>query len=217
MRIVSPEGADSRSAGFDMLRTRVLRMMEENGWRTLAVTSPDPGCGKSVVSVNLAFSMARQPDRSVILVDMDLRRPSVGRCLGLQPKHDLQSVLKGDVSLQAALMRPALHDRERLTVLLNRSPIANAAEVVASQNIRELVADLRGRDASRIVIFDTAPVLTADEAVAFLPYVDCALLVAAVGSTRASSIEDADRQLAATNLLGVVLNKAREPVDSYGY
>lgn len=217
MRIVSADTNDPRSAAFDMLRTRVLRMMEENGWRTLAVTSPDPGCGKSVVSLNLAYSMARQPDRSVVLVDLDLRRPAIARYLGLQPELDIQATLMGEVALQDALVRPGLHDRERLVILLNRSPIGNASEVIASQEMRNLVLSLKGRDPSRIVIFDTAPVLTADDTVAFLPCVDCVLLVAAVGATRADSVEEADRQLSATNLLGVVLNKGREVVESYGY
>jgi len=61
-RIVSTNKIDPRAMPFDMLRTKILKTMSENGWRTIAVTSPRPGCGKTTVAINLAISIARQSD-----------------------------------------------------------------------------------------------------------------------------------------------------------
>src|ERR1700733_730191 len=71
-RIIAHDDMDPRSKFFDMLRTQVLQSMDQRHWKILGITSPTPGCGKTVTAVNLAFSIARQPDRSVLLVDLDL-------------------------------------------------------------------------------------------------------------------------------------------------
>src|SRR5258706_14150327 len=67
MRIVSHNKDDLRAPSFEMLRTQVLQSMDANGWQFLAVTSPTAGCGKTVTACNLALSMARLPERSVLL------------------------------------------------------------------------------------------------------------------------------------------------------
>ena len=82
-RIVSHNGADHRSRPYDVLRTQVLQSMTAKKWKILGVTSPTPGCGKTLTAVNLAFSIARQPDKSVVLVDMDLQKPQLANCLGV--------------------------------------------------------------------------------------------------------------------------------------
>src|SRR5262245_26272963 len=69
-RVIAHDIADPRARSFDMLRTQVLQPMDMKSWQLLAVTSPTPGCGKTVVALNLALSIARQPDRQVLLVDM---------------------------------------------------------------------------------------------------------------------------------------------------
>ena len=77
-RIISSNKNDAMSMHFDLLRTHVLQKMEEKGWRTLAITSPTPEAGKSVVAINLAMSIAQLANKSALLVDFDLRRPKIG-------------------------------------------------------------------------------------------------------------------------------------------
>ena len=76
-RIIAHDHTEPQSTSFDMLRTQVLQSMDQKDWKILGVTSPTPGCGKTVTAINLALSVARQPERSVLLVDLDLRKPQV--------------------------------------------------------------------------------------------------------------------------------------------
>ncbi len=94
-RIVSHDILDNRSKSFDMLRTQVLQTMDMKSWQLVGVTSPTAGCGKTMISVNLALSIARQPHRSVLLVDMDLQKPQVANTLGLNCDRGIVSVLEG--------------------------------------------------------------------------------------------------------------------------
>src|SRR5260370_24085055 len=89
MRIVSHNKDDLRARSFDMLRTQVLQSMDANGWQFLAVTSPTAGCGKTVTACNLALSIARLPQRPVLLVDLDMRNPKGAYDLGLKPHFPL--------------------------------------------------------------------------------------------------------------------------------
>src|SRR5215469_11254709 len=103
-RIVAHNAADPRSKAFDMLRTQVLQSMDQKNWRFLAITSPTAGCGKTVTAINLALSIARQPERSSLLIDMDLQRPSVASCLGLKSRDGVHGVLEGRTALADAIM-----------------------------------------------------------------------------------------------------------------
>jgi Mrp family chromosome partitioning ATPase len=105
-RIISHVIADPRSRSFDMLRTQILQSMDTKDWRVLAVTSPTPNCGKTVVALNLAISVARQPERSALVVDLDFQRPKVATALGLGSANDgVLSVLNGEATLQSAVLR----------------------------------------------------------------------------------------------------------------
>src|ERR1700760_3666893 len=94
-RIIAHDIQDPRSKSFDMLRTQVLQSMELKSWQFLGITSPTAGCGKTFISVNLALSISRLQNRSVLLVDMDLQKPMVANYLGLNCDRGLLSVLEG--------------------------------------------------------------------------------------------------------------------------
>ena len=98
-RIVAYDGRDTRTRPFDMLRTEVLRLMDVNGWKTLAVTSPTPGCGKTLIAINLAFSIGRQPERRASLIDLDFRKPRVASCLGLKSRQGTVGVIEGKTEI----------------------------------------------------------------------------------------------------------------------
>ena len=211
-RIFAFDGQDIHSRSFDLLRTEVLRSMDLKGWRTVAVTSPTPNCGKTLTAVNLALSMARQPERQVFLVDLDLRKPRVAGSLGLECPEGALGVLEGRIATDSATMRARI-GASKLEILPT-SPTANSSDLVSSNEMKRLLQEIGG-DGSRIVILDLPPLLTGHDAVSILPEVDCVLLVAAVGTSKVSEIEECKKYLQGTDLVRFVLNKA--PVSSTAY
>jgi protein-tyrosine kinase len=216
-RIVAFDGQDPRSRSFDILRTEVLRSMDLQHWRTLAVTSPTPGCGKTVVSTNLALSIARQPDRQVCLVDLDLQSPQIASTLGLQDHSGVLDVVQKGVDLADAMTMVQI-ESSRLEVLPT-VPTSDSADLVASVAMRGFLQDLTGYGQSRFLVIDLPPLLTSHDVISILPQVDCVLFVVGVGVSQVSDIEECDKYLATTNVVRIVLNKVPESdtIPSYNY
>ena len=213
-RIVAHIKNDSNTYLFDSLRTQVLQKMEENGWRTLAVVSPTPQSGKTFVSINLAISIAHQPQKTAILVDFDLRRPKIASYLGIHVENSINDYLLDKAKLEDIIYNPGI---ERLVIMPTMRPVSKSSEVLSSNKVSTLVEELRARYDSRIVIFDCPPVLNSDDAMVLLPQVDCILLVIANGMCTQSEIEETMHHLPKDNLLGVVFNKADIESKSYYY
>lgn len=213
-RVISHQKTHPASWAFDVLRTQVLQKMDENGWRTLAITSPSVESGKTVVAINLAMSIAQQTNRTALLVDFDLRRPSVARYLGLNRSLSLNDFLDGRVNIEEALVNPGV---ERFVVLPTNQPVAGASEVLSSAKVGTLIGDLRERYSDRIVIFDLPPVLAADDVMTVLPRIDCVLMVVGSGVSTQNEVEEAMGRLSKAKLLGVVLNKDEAPVQNAYY
>ena len=201
------------SAAYKMLRTRLLQRMRRHGWTTLAVTGTCPDEGKTLTAINLSISMARDLSTSVILVDLDLRKPSISRYLGVYPRHGIGDVLQGAVDLERALFNPGI---DRLALLLNERPFSNSSELLTSPQMHWLVAQLRQGD-GRIVVFDLPPLLAADDMLAFSPLVDALLLVLAQGTTKQADLISAKELLQDVNVVGTVLNRSSENVAPYYY
>ena len=106
-RIVAHGSSRDHGHYYDMLRTQVLQEMDKKSYQFLAVTSPTAGCGKSVTACNLAMSIARLPERSVLLVDLDLRKPTIANYMGVDGDGVL-SVLEGRATLSSAILRASI-------------------------------------------------------------------------------------------------------------
>ena len=213
-RIVAHQKTHPASWAFDVLRTQILQKMDQNGWRTIAVTSPTMESGKTVVSVNLAIGIAQQTNRTSLLVDFDLRRPRVAKLLGLRADVSLNQVLTGGASVEQAMVNPGF---PRLVVLPTQNPMAGSAELLGSSKVEALVSELRDRYADRVVVIDLPPVLAADDVMAILPRVDCVLMVVGNGTSTRKEVEEAMNRLSKSQLLGVVLNKDDAPTGSAYY
>lgn len=202
------------AAPYDMLRSRTIRAMKDKSWSRLAVTSPDAGCGKTTVSLNLALSMARQKDLRVMLIDLDLRRPSLHKVLGQTVKHSFWEVLERKVPLTEVTR--TINDN--LIVAMNATAARNPAELLQNAMTSDVLNEIEKTWQPDVMIFDMSPMLASDDNVGFLGNVDCALLITAAESTRLSNIDVCEKELAQlTNVLGVVLNKCRYADDSVGY
>jgi capsular exopolysaccharide synthesis family protein len=195
-----------------MLRTQVLHTMRENEWTTLAITGPSRGIGKSLIATNLAISISREVNQTVLLVDIDLRRPNVHNYFGFEPDYGLLDYLQGNADLEDIFVNPSF---KRLMVLPGRSTTIESSELLSSPRMINLVKELKSRYESRIIIFDMPPLLDLDDAMVFLPNVDAALLVVENGGNTQSEVEKSMRLLSATNLIGTVLNKADEEIRDY--
>lgn len=213
-RIIAHRKDHPNSWTFDSLRTQVLQRMDENGWRVVAVTSPTLDSGKTVVAINLAISIAQQLQRTALLLDFDLRRPSVARYLGLNAKVSLNDVLQRGVDVADAMVNPGF---ERLVVLPTLKAVDWPSELLASSRVADLLAELRDRYADRVVVVDLPPALAADDVLAVLPQVDCVLLVVGSGISSEKEIEAAQRRLSKVPLVGVVLNKDASVVTNAYY
>jgi Mrp family chromosome partitioning ATPase len=211
-RVVIDEESPA-SAAYKMLRTRVLQRMQRNGWRTIAVTGTCESEGKSLTALNMSISLARNVGTSVVLADVDFRKPSLCRHLGVSPRYGIGDFLRGSVALEQVAVCP---DVERLGVLLNERPFSSSSEMLTSPQMENLVRRVRHGD-GRIAVFDLPPVLASDDMLAFCPLVDAVLLVVAEGITKQADISAARELLQNVNVVGVVLNRSSENVSQYYY
>ncbi len=213
-RIIAHDIVDPRSRSFDMLSTQVLQSMDLKSWQLLGATSATEGCGKSVVSVNLALSIARQPERSILLVDLDLRKPQVASYLGIGNELGLLSVLNGRATLQNALVQARVGRRE-IVVLPCEAPTVNSSEWIASRAMRGLMQDIKREFRGWTMIFDLPPLLSGDDVISILPQLDCVLFVVGAGRTTTEEIKECNRHLESAEVVRVVLNKAEDATAAY--
>jgi protein-tyrosine kinase len=215
MRIISHNKEDPRARSFDMLRTQVLQTMDNGGWQLLAVTSPTVGCGKTVIACNLALSVARLAERSVLLVDLDMRKPKVANYLGIKRDFGLLSVLQGHQNLSDAIVQVGI-EREQLLVVPGERSDASS-EWMASPAMATLLQTIKREFRSHIVILDLPPILAGDDVLSILPQLQSVLLVAGVGTSSVSNIEECTRHLKTTPVVRVVVNKITEPEPTAPY
>ena len=213
-RIISAATPSAAAAAFRMLRTQVLQRLTEHQWSSLAVVSPTTQDGKTTTAINLAISIANDHHHTALLVDFDLKAPGIAESLGIAPEAGADDILRGKAGVEECLYHPDGFDR--LVVLPARGPLENSSEALAGPLCRELVAELRARYPERILVFDLPPILGADDALAFAPLVECALVVVSEGTTKRDDLVRTMELLHKTPVIGTVLNRATETEAAYG-
>ena len=192
---------------FRMLRTQVLMQMRQNGWQTLALTSPNKGAGKSTVSLNLAIGFAMEVDYTALLVDADLRDPDVRNLLELPPGPGLADYLMGKAKIEDLLIHP---DIGNLVVLPGGTPVTFSSELMRSPMMADMIRGFRARYRDRLIVFDVPPILSGADTLAISSYMDATILLVEECKTRKDEIERSVELLKESNLIGIVLNKSRE-------
>lgn len=213
-RIITGAEKGEFADAYKMLRTRVLQSMRANGWTTLAVTSCGPGEGKTLTSINLGIGLALEATQTVLLVDLDLRRPKVNEYLDIELGNGLSNYLLDDTPLTEILINPGI---ERFVVLPNAQTFANSSEMLCSPKMLHLVRELKTRYPARIVIFDMPPIFAGDDMLAFSPHVDAVLLVVEAGKAKKEELTKAAELLRHANVIGTVLNKSTETAEHHYY
>jgi Mrp family chromosome partitioning ATPase len=201
-------------AAYRMLRTRLLHRARINDWRTIAITSAGANDGKTLTALNLALSMAREKNREIVLLDMDMRNPSVCRTLGVHPPHELRDYLERGEHLQQLFFSVA---GDNLLIAGSTRPTQSASELLASPRFEELLLTLQQGAVDPVVLIDLPPVLLTDDALVVAPKVDAILLVASEGVTGRANFTKALDVLSEFPIAGVALNRAAGTTRGYDY
>jgi protein-tyrosine kinase len=214
-RIITGDDNDIHSHAYKVLRTRIWQQMRSNGWSTLGVTSANPGEGKTLTAINLAISMSRmEVGRTVILVDLDMRRPRMHKYFGFWPEYGVHDYLQGGVPLEDIIVNPGIGD---MMLVPGNVPVMNSSEILSSPRMPRLLQEIKVRFPSRLIIFDLPPVLATDDVLVLAPSIDALLLVVEEGKSKIKDIRHTMELLKDRKLLGTVLNKSEESTQVYGY
>lgn len=206
------DGPDSLH--FDVMRTRLLQLMRANGWKRVAITSPGPSCGKSTLALNLALSLGRQPNLRTLLLEMDLRRPSLARMLGLRNQNHFVRVMEGI----EALPENAVRIGNNLAVATQAGPARRSAELLHSPATAAALDAIEAEYDPAVMLFDLPPVFASDDAMALMGHMDAAIIVAAAEKTTIKEVDRCEREVAGqANVIGVILNKCRYMEKDFGY
>jgi len=199
---------DAQSAdAYRLLRTRVLQRMRQNNWNTLGITSTHPKAGKSLTAINLSIAISMDSSYSSLLVDADLRRPSVADYFGLDITKGIGAYLTGDTPTSELLITPGIED---FAVLPCEAGQSGASELMNSPKMTRFVEQTKKGAANQITVFDLPPILVGDDVLSFSSHLDD-------GVTERPDIQHALHLLKDTQVLGCVLNKSAEAKStSYG-
>lgn len=201
-RVVTRQAGPS-AAPFDILRTKVLLQMRQNGWKRLAITSPMPQSGKTTTACNLALGLGRQRDLRAILMDLDLRDPSVHSFFEAEPAHGIGDMLTGQVDFSAQALRIGNNVACSMACKSESDP----TRLLLAEETAGMINRIEATYAPDVMIFDLPSVLVNDDTRAFLKNVDCALIVARANTTRYGQFDTCEREISEqTNVLGTVLN-----------
>ncbi len=221
--MIAPDGDKTPLAEeFRVIKRPLLKNAFGNGaairnGNLIMVTSAFPREGKSFTAINLAMSIAMERDRTVLLVDADVARPSIPQKFGIAPDIGLMDVLlDSHVTLSDAIVRTNVN---KLALLPAGRPHRQATELLASEAMANLLAELSARYSDRIVIFDSPPLLVTTEARTLAANMGQIVMVVESENTTHEALREALATIESCDVVGMVLNKGRRsnPGDSYGY
>jgi non-specific protein-tyrosine kinase len=202
---------------YKVLKTRIQHRMQANGWNTIMITSVHPGEGKTLTSINLAITMAREFNQTVLLVDTDLHNQNIHKYLGVSSNIGLIDYLEKNTPLKELIIWPGI---EKLTFISGGKNVIESSELLGSPKMKNLVEEMKKRYEERYIIFDMPPVLGNADAITFAPMVDCTLMVVEEGKTTIQDVKKAVGLLPQNNFIGYVINRQKASINKrmkYGY
>lgn len=208
---------DIRSRSFNLLRSQMLKILRREKWKLIGVCSATPGVGKSFIAANLAAALSRVAGLQVFLVDLDLRRPTVHKYFGLQPERGMIDYLQGDAPDLLSIATRL--EGERLLILPSIPSNAASAELLVNDAANRMFGGFRTLPDNAVAVFDLPPIFANDDAMIVSNRLDAALMVIEEGVTTRKQVQDANRLLYPTPLIGSVLNRYNGGLaaDDYGY
>lgn len=196
-----PDSADAEN--FRILRAQILFARDGKRPRTIMVTSPFPGEGKTFVAANLAASIALGIDEYVLLVDCDLRRPTLHSVFNYPNRFGLMDHLKKEKHLEEMIIHTQV---ARLSLLPAGNATPSPAEIMSSTIMEEFMAEVKNRYQDRFIIIDSAPCQATAEANVLAKYVDGIILVVRALKSPRRAVHKAVENLGKEKILGIVFN-----------
>jgi len=194
-------------AAYRLLRSRLQNRLKQNNWFTLAIASPSQSDGKSLTCLNLAVSIARERQKPVYLLDLDMRNPSICRFLGIRDIRPLPDYLSGHAKPEQVLAETTFPN---LIVAGTLAPAENASELLAGPRFSDLLAHIRLRSPNACVLLDLPPVNLTDEALLVGPRVDAFMVVVSEGKTERKQLAQTLNTLGEFTVAGVVVNRSSD-------
>ena len=204
---------DKNGNAMRVLRSQVLGKLTKNKMNTLAIVGSSPGIGKTTIACNLALAISQDLNQTAMLIDLDLRKPRVGNCLGIENKLGVADHLAKDIDFSDILIESGFDG----LVVAPGKPYSNASKLLESHKLEKLLLDAKQHSPNRIVIVDLPPVLVVADYLAALPHVDAVLLVLAEGETSRSEVTELKRAMENTPVVGAVINKSTTVTKSKYY
>ncbi len=182
----------------------------------IMVTSSVPDEGKTFIASNLALSIAREIDRTALLVDADVAKSDVSKTFGVDGKDGLTELLLGEAELDDVVLRT---DIDGLTILPSGKKVKNTTELMSSNRMAELVNVLSTQYKDRVIILDCPPILVTTEAPILASLVGQVAFVIHAGETKEKDFINAIERLDHSKYVGLILNQSNEDAESsyYGY
>lgn len=200
----NPEVVES----YKLLRTHILQKTYAQHHNALMITSPLPDDGKTLTAINLAIILAQELSQTVLLVDLDMRLPSIPRYFGFQADYGLVDYLEGRMTIPELLVHPKGIDG--LVILPAGRPTDWAAELIRSPRMLDLVPELKSYYPDRYVLFDLPPMLSFSDALSFAPLSDGIIMVVEARKTSRDDLKRCQEMLQGHRILGYVFNKAED-------
>ncbi|MDQ2922516.1 MAG: CpsD/CapB family tyrosine-protein kinase [Acidobacteriota bacterium] len=197
---------------FRSLRTRILQAGEREQMRTFVITSAGMGVGKTVTALNLGWLLAQTEGVRALVIDSDLRQPCATEYLAIDAPRGLSEVLGGELSLQEALVRL---DPAGLYLLPGGKPRDDVAELLSGPTYAGVISEARRM--FDFIIIDAPPLGIFTDANVLINRADGALMVVRAGKTRYALVDKLLETLPRERMLGVVLNRADEDLESNSY
>lgn len=203
--VVMPGDPGPAAHAFRMLRTQLLQRVRQHRARAIGIVSAADGEGKTITSVNLALSLAVEPNQTVLLVDLDLRQPSVASTLKLSVERGLESWFAGSAGTIEELTY-AVEGFQRLSILPTLLPVVASSEALAGARAQAMLGELKTCEANRLVLLDLPPLLLTDDFMTIATHLDGVVIVAREGRTRREDLTRMAEILGPVRVLGTVLN-----------
>ena len=203
-RVLLADDPGAAARAYRMLRAQLLQRARSGGMRVFGVVSAVSGEGKTITAINLALSLAAEPNQNVALIDFDLRHPRVAHTLGMVPACGLETWLSGDLPPSSVLCE--VEGIPRLLIAPTLAPVSASSENLASARARRLLEELKADDEKCLVILDLPPALLSDDVLTANSLVDGFILVVTEGRTRREDVERVIELLGRNRIVGTVLN-----------